>query len=98
MQANYQIKNAQATVAQRRTALVQAQANLGYANIYSPIDGIIISKEVEEGQTVAAAMTTPTLFTIAKDINQMQVEADVDEADIGEVKVGLRVSFTVDAP
>lgn len=96
-QASYQIKNAEATLAQRKTALVQAQANLGYASIYSPIDGIIISKEVEEGQTVAAAMSTPTLFTIAKDINQMQVEADVDEADIGEVKVGLRVSFTVDA-
>lgn len=96
-QANYQIKNAQATVAQRKTALVQAQANLGYAYIYSPIDGIIISKEVEEGQTVAASMTTPTLFTIAKDINKMQVEADVDEADIGGVKEGQRVTFTVDA-
>jgi len=96
-QANYQIKNAAAIVAQRKTALVQAQANLGYAYIYSPINGIIISKEVEEGQTVAASMTTPTLFTIAKDINKMQVEADVDEADIGGVKEGQRVSFTVDA-
>lgn len=96
-QASYQIKNAQATVAQRQTTLTQSRANLGYANIYSPIDGIIISKEVEEGQTVAASMTTPTLFTIAKDINKMQVEADVDEADIGNVEVGQRVSFTVDA-
>lgn len=96
-QATYQIKNAEATVAQRKTALEQAQANLGYASIYSPIDGIIITKEVEEGQTVAASMTTPTLFSIAKDINKMQVEAKVDEADIGEVKVSQRVSFTVDA-
>lgn len=96
-QAAYQIKNAEATVVQRRTALTQAQSNLGYASIYSPIDGVIISKEVEEGQTVAASMSTPTLFTIAKDINKMQVEADVDEADIGEVKEGQRVSFTVDA-
>ena len=70
---------------------------MGYANIYSPINGIILSKEVEEGQTVAASMSAPTLFKIAKDIKRMQVEADVDEADIGQVKVGQRVSFTVDA-
>lgn len=96
-QAAYQIKNAQATVSQRKTTLVQARTNLGYANVYSPINGIVITKDVEEGQTVAASMTTPTLFTIAKDITKMQVEADVDEADIGEVKVGQRVAFTVDA-
>lgn len=96
-QASFQKNNASATVAQRKTALTQAKANLGYASIYSPIDGIIISKEVEEGQTVAASMSTPTLFTIAKDINKMQVEAAVDEADIGGVKIGQRVSFTVDA-
>lgn len=96
-QATYQRNNAVATVAQRKTSLTQARSNLGYASIYSPIDGVIISKEVEEGQTVAASMSTPTLFTIAKDINKMQVEADVDEADIGGVKEGLRVSFTVDA-
>lgn len=96
-QASYQKNNAAATVAQRKTALTQARSNLGYAYIYSPIDGIIISKEVEEGQTVAASMSTPTLFTIAKDINKMQVEAAVDEADIGGVKEGQRVSFTVDA-
>ncbi len=96
-QATYQKNNAVSTVAQRKTALTEAKANLGYANIYSPIDGIIISKEVEEGQTVASMMSTPTLFTIAKDINKMQVEADVDEADIGGVSEGQRVSFTVDA-
>ena len=96
-QAAYQVKNSQETVSQRKTALAQARTNLSYANIYAPIDGIILSREVEEGQTVAATMTTPTLFTIAKDITKMQVEANVDEADIGGVEVGQRVSFTVDA-
>ncbi|WP_379964698.1 efflux RND transporter periplasmic adaptor subunit [Epilithonimonas sp. UC225_85] len=96
-QAAYQVKNSQQTVSQRKTALAQARTNLSYANIYAPIDGIILSREVEEGQTVAASMTTPTLFTIAKDITKMQVEANVDEADIGGVEVGQRVSFTVDA-
>jgi efflux transporter, RND family, MFP subunit len=96
-QALYQFNNAKTNVAQRLTTLNQAKTNLGYANIYSPIDGIILSKEVEEGQTVAASMSAPTLFKIAKDIKRMQVEADVDEADIGQVKVGQRVSFTVDA-
>lgn len=96
-QAAYQVKNSQQTVSQRKTALAQARTNLSYANIYAPIDGIILSREVEEGQTVAASMTTPTLFTIAKDITKMQVEANVDEADIGGVEVSQRVSFTVDA-
>lgn len=96
-QAAYQVKNSQETVSQRKTALAQARTNLSYANIYAPIDGIILSREVEEGQTVAASMTTPTLFTIAKDITKMKVEANVDEADIGGVEVSQRVSFTVDA-
>jgi HlyD family secretion protein len=96
-QAAYQVKNSQQIVSQRKTALAQARTNLSYANIYSPIDGVILSREVEEGQTVAATMTTPTLFKIARDITKMQVEADVDEADIGGVEVGQRVSFTVDA-
>ena len=96
-QALYQLNNAKTNVAQRLTTLNQAKTNLGYANIYSPIDGIILSKEVEEGQTVAASMSAPTLFKIAKDIKRMQVEVNVDEADIGQVKVGQRVSFTVDA-
>ncbi len=95
--AEYQMNNAKQLLNQRETALAQAKTNLSYANIYAPIDGIVLSREVEEGQTVAASMTTPTLFTIAKDIKKMQVEADVDEADIGGVKVGQRVSFTVDA-
>ena len=73
------------------------QINLDYALIYSPIDGIVLDKAVEEGQTVAASFNTPTLFTIANDLTQMKVEADVDEADIGHVKEGQRVEFTVDA-
>ena len=76
--------------------LNQAKTNLGYANIYAPIDGIILSKEVEVGQTVAASISAPTLFKIAKDIKKMQVEVNVDEADIGQVKLGQRVTFTVD--
>lgn len=75
----------------------KAHTNLGYATITSPIDGVVLSKEVEEGQTVASAMTTPTLFIIAQDLTDMRVIADIDEADIGGVKEGQRVSFTVDA-
>jgi len=71
--------------------------NLEYASIYSPIDGIILDRAVDEGQTVAASFSTPTLFTIANDLTQMQVEAKVDEADIGRLKLGQRVEFTVDA-
>ena len=74
-----------------------AQTNLGYATITSPIDGVVLSKSVEEGQTVAASFSTPELFTIAQDLTNMQVVADVDEADIGDVKEGERVTFTVDA-
>ena len=75
----------------------KAQTNLGYATITSPIDGVVLSKSVEEGQTVAASFNTPELFTIAQDLTDMRVIADIDEADIGEVKEGQRVSFTVDA-
>ena len=75
----------------------KAKRNLAYATITSPIDGVVISRDVEEGQTVAAGFETPTLFTIAADLTQMQVVADVDEADIGGVEEGQRVSFTVDA-
>ena len=96
-QAYYQLHNAKAAATQRLTMLNQAKTNLGYANIYAPIDGVILSKEVEVGQTVAASISAPTLFKIAKDIKKMQVEANVDEADIGQVKVGQRVTFTVDA-
>lgn len=75
----------------------KATTNLGYATITSPIDGVVLSKEVEEGQTVASAFNTPTLFTIAKDLTDMRVIANVDEADIGNVQVSQRVEFTVDA-
>ena len=75
----------------------RAQTNLGYATITSPIDGVVLSKSVEEGQTVAASFSTPELFTIAQNLTNMQVVADVDEADIGDVKEGERVTFTVDA-
>lgn len=75
----------------------RARTNLKYAEIYSPIDGVILSKAVEEGQTVASSFSTPTLFTIAKNLTDMQLEAKVDEADIGQVKAGQQVTFTVDA-
>ncbi len=88
---------AEQTVTQRKQNVKKAQTNLGYATITSPIDGVVLSKEVEEGQTVASSFNTPTLFNIAQDLTQMRVIADVDEADIGEVKEGQRVSFTVDA-
>lgn len=84
-------------VASAKEEVQRAQTNLGYATITSPIDGIVLSKSVEEGQTVAASFSTPELFTIAQDLTNMQVVADVDEADIGDVKEGERVTFTVDA-
>ncbi len=95
--AQYNLEIAKGTARQRLSDLQSAKTNLGYANIYSPIDGVVLSKDIDEGQTVAASYSTPTLFTIAQDLSEMQVEADVDEADIGDVKAGQRVSFTVDA-
>jgi len=77
--------------------LERAQVNLGYATIVSPVDGIVISRTIEKGQTVAAAFTTPTLFTIAADLKEMIIEADIDEADIGKVKTDQEVEFFVDA-
>lgn len=96
-EAEYNLIKAQQNVVQSLSALNKAKTNLSYANIYSPIDGVILSRDVDEGQTVAASLETPTLFTIAQDLKEMQVEADVDEADIGMVKQGQRVQFTVDA-
>lgn len=90
-------RQAKEQVATAKESVQKAQTNLGYATITSPIDGTVISKSVEEGQTVAASFSTPELFTIAKDLTNMQVIADVDEADIGGVKEGNRVTFTVDA-
>ncbi|MEM0578076.1 efflux RND transporter periplasmic adaptor subunit [Flavobacterium polysaccharolyticum] len=96
-EALFNLNTAKGTALQQSSNLRKAQTNLGYANIYSPIDGVVLSKNVDEGQTVAASYSTPTLFTIAKDLKQMQVEADVDEADIGSIKEGQRVTFSVDA-
>lgn len=90
-------RQAKEQVASSRENVQKAQTNLGYATITSPIDGTVISKSVEEGQTVAASFNTPELFTIAKDLKNMQVIANVDEADIGGIAVGNRVNFTVDA-
>lgn len=96
-QASAELQQAKNQVVTARSNYENALTNLKYAEIYSPIDGVVMGKEVEQGQTVASSFSTPTLFTIANDLKQMQVEADVDEADIGLVRVGQRVSFTVDA-
>lgn len=88
---------AQNTLNNANTNVREAQVNLGYAVITSPIDGVILAKQVEQGQTVASSFSTPTLFVIAKDLKSMTVEANIDEADIGQVKVGQKVEFTVDS-
>lgn len=90
-------KQAKEQVISAKESVQTAQTNLGYATITAPIDGVILGKAVEEGQTVAASYNTPELFTVAKDLKDMQVVADVDEADIGNVTEGARVTFTVDA-
>ena len=95
--AKLSFDKAQQQVNSSRENVQKAQTNLGYATITSPIDGVVLSKAVEEGQTVAASFNTPELFTIAKDLTDMRVIADIDEADIGGVMEGQRVSFTVDA-
>src|SRR5574344_267658 len=96
-EALYYYEKAKNSYNQSKSSMVKLKRNLGYATITSPIDGAVTSRAVEEGQTVAAGFETPTLFTIAKDLTKMQVIADVDEADIGQVKKGQRVEFTVDA-
>lgn len=96
-QSQYNYEKAKSAFDSSKAALAKAERNLSYATITSPIDGVVISRDVEEGQTVASGFETPTLFTIAADLTQMQVVADVDEADIGGVEEGQRVSFTVDA-
>ena len=95
--AKYNYETAKGTVIQRLSDLQSSRTNLSYADIFAPIDGVVLSRAIDEGQTVAASFSTPTLFTIAQDLKEMQVEADVDEADIGQVKEGQRVTFTVDA-
>lgn len=95
--ATYNYEKAKSAYEKSKADIVKVRRNLGYAVITSPIDGVVISREVEKGQTVAAGFETPTLFTIAKDLTEMQMIADVDEADIGQVCEGQRVTFTVDA-
>ncbi len=96
-QSLYNYQKAKSAFDSSKASLAKAERNLSYATITSPIDGVVVSRDVEEGQTVASGFETPTLFTIAADLTQMQVVADVDEADIGDVEEGQRVSFTVDA-
>ena len=95
--AEYNMNSAKLSVDRSKNEVAQARLNLSYATIKSPIDGVVLKRAVEVGQTVAASMSTPTLFVIAKDLSQMKVMADVDEADIGQVKAGQKVTFTVDA-
>jgi len=95
--ALYQFNSAKANAAAIKAQLQSANQNLSYANIYSPIDGVVLNRNVNIGQTVAASFNTPTLFILAKDLTKMQVQASVDEADIGNVEKGQRVTFTVDA-
>jgi len=101
-ETNYETSKAQVSVsrsqiAQAEAALKIAETNLGYTKILSPVDGVVISRSVDIGQTVAASFQTPTLFTIAQDLTKMQIDTNVDEADIGKVRVGQDVEFTVDA-
>jgi HlyD family secretion protein len=101
-QTNYdtavaQVSASKAAVAQAEAALKNAQTNLGYTRIVSPVDGVVVSRNVDVGQTVAASFQTPTLFTIAQDLTKMQIDTSVAEADIGRVKVDQEVDFTVDA-
>jgi HlyD family secretion protein len=96
-QAVYNYENAKGSLSNAKSSLARAKVNLDYATITSPIDGVVLNRAVEEGQTVAASFSTPTLFTIVNDLTQMQVQTSVDEADIGKVNKGQRVEFTVDA-
>jgi HlyD family secretion protein len=101
-QTNYetaaaQVSASKAAVAQAEASLKNAQTNLGYTRIVSPVDGVVVSRNVDVGQTVAASFQTPTLFTIAQDLTKMQIDTSVAEADIGRVKVDQEVDFTVDA-
>jgi HlyD family secretion protein len=92
-----QIKTAEATVAQRQAVLSQAGVDLGRTSIKSPVDGIVIKRAVERGQTVAASLQSPELFVIAQNLSDMQVDASIDEADVGRIRTGQKATFTVDA-
>ena len=92
-----QLKTAEAQVRQKKAALDQAQVDLDHTMIRAPVDGVVVSRNVDVGQTVAASLQAPTLFTIAQDLTQMQVDTNVDEADVGRIRVGHRATFTVDS-
>lgn len=96
-QATAELAKAQATVQIKQASVDSANANLGYCRITSPVDGVVISRKVDVGQTLAATMSTPVLFTIAQDITRMHISAPVSEADIGQVRLGQVADFTVDA-
>jgi HlyD family secretion protein len=96
-QATAELAQAEATVEIKEAVVQSAQANLGYCKITAPVDGIVIARKIDLGQTVNAAMSTPVLFTVAQDIKKMNITADVSEADVGEVRLGQPVDFTVDA-
>jgi HlyD family secretion protein len=96
-QAIYNYQNSKASLSNAKSALDRTKVNLAYATIYSPIDGVVLNRAIEEGQTVAASFNTPEMFTIVNDLTQMEVQTSVDEADIGQVIQGQRVEFTVDA-
>jgi HlyD family secretion protein len=96
-QATAELAQAEAAVEIKEAAVQSAQANLGYCRITAPVDGIVITRKIDLGQTVNAAMSTPLLFTVAQDIKKMNITADVSEADIGEVRAGQPVDFSVDA-
>ncbi|HRT34359.1 MAG TPA: efflux RND transporter periplasmic adaptor subunit, partial [Bacteroidales bacterium] len=95
--SKYNYDKAESAFTKANSDIRKVRQNLAYATIYSPIDGVVLDRAVDEGQTVAASFNTPTLFIIANDLTRMQVIANVDEADIGEVKEGQKVTFTVDA-
>jgi len=96
-QALFNYENSKAAITNSKSALTRAKVNLDYCTITSPIDGVVLNRAVEEGQTVASSFSTPTLFTIVNDLTQMQVQTSVDEADIGKIRIGQRVEFNVDA-
>lgn len=95
--ADYKLENARTSLLRARTQRDQAQVDLRNSSIHSPIDGVVLSREVEEGQTVAASMNAPTLFVVARSLSKMKVETSIDEADVGQVKPGQKVRFRVDA-
>jgi HlyD family secretion protein len=95
-QALYNYENSKAAVTNSKSALTRAKVNLDYCTIMSPIDGVVLNRTIEEGQTVASSFSTPTLFTIVNDLTRMEVQTSVDEADIGKIKLGQNVEFSVD--